>query len=88
VSEEVVGDDGCPNPNEVQGTRNSTVEESEGKQLNCVQKAALLLTLVTSDGTPNVIPLQVSGSIDCDLSKITANELMAWGLMNMWARGC
>ena len=39
------------------------------------------------DGSPDVIPLQVSGSVDCDLSKITANELMAWGLMNMWARG-
>jgi len=29
----------------------------------------------------------VSGSVDCDLSKITANELMAWGLMNMWKCG-
>ena len=27
------------------------------------------------------------GSVDCDLTKITANELMAWGLMNMWKRG-
>ena len=34
-----------------------------------------------------MIPLQVSGSIDCDLTKVTANELMAWGLMNMWKRG-
>ena len=41
----------------------------------------------TSDGGPDVIPLQVSGSIDCDLTKITANELMAWGLMNMWKDG-
>ena len=40
-----------------------------------------------SDGSPDIIPLQVSGSVDCDLSKITANELMAWGLMNMWNRG-
>ena len=40
-----------------------------------------------SDGSPDVIPLQVSGSIDCDLTKVTANELMAWGLMNMWKRG-
>ena len=52
-----------------------------------IQNVDQLLTLTTPDGTPDVIPLQVSGSIDCDLSKITANELMAWGLMNMWARG-
>ena len=43
--------------------------------------------IVPSDGTLDVIPLQVSGSVDCDLSKITANELMAWGLANMWAHG-
>ncbi|KAF9778455.1 hypothetical protein BJ322DRAFT_1114276 [Thelephora terrestris] len=41
----------------------------------------------TDDGSPDVIPLQVSGSVDCDLSNITANELMNWGLLNMWKDG-
>ena len=42
----------------------------------------------SDDGSPDVIPLQVSGSIVCDLSNLTANELMRWGLMNMWKDGC
>ena len=41
----------------------------------------------SDDDSPDVIPLQVSGSIDCDLSNLTANELMRWGLMNMWKDG-
>lgn len=36
---------------------------------------------------PDVIPLQVSGTIDTDLSNITANELMLWGLANLWKDG-
>lgn len=27
---------------------------------------------------PNIIPFQVSGTIDTDLSKVTASKLMAW----------
>jgi hypothetical protein len=38
-------------------------------------------------GSPDVIPLQVSGSIDCDMSNVTASELMRWGLANMWKDG-
>jgi hypothetical protein len=72
---------------EEQDTGDGIAGEKDGElvypELNCVQP----LTSITSDGTPDVIPLQVSGSVDCDLSKVTANELMAWGLMNMWARG-
>ncbi|EMD31208.1 hypothetical protein CERSUDRAFT_78293 [Gelatoporia subvermispora B] len=33
---------------------------------------------------PDVIPLQVSGSIDTDLTNLTASELMAWGMANLW----
>ena len=44
--------------------------------------------LDTGEDSPDVIPLQVSGSVDCDLSNLTANELMTWGLMNMWKEGC
>ena len=35
----------------------------------------------------DVIPLQISGSVDCDLSNVTANELMKWGLANLWKDG-
>ncbi len=38
----------------------------------------------TMIGKAEVVPLQVSGTIDTDLSTMTANELMQWGLMNMW----
>ena len=41
----------------------------------------------TDKSSPDVIPLQISGSIDCDLSNVTANELMKWGLANMWKDG-
>jgi hypothetical protein len=34
-----------------------------------------------------VIPLQVSGVIDTDMSKLTASELMMWGLSNLWKEG-
>ncbi|PSS19942.1 hypothetical protein PHLCEN_2v3115 [Hermanssonia centrifuga] len=36
---------------------------------------------------PDVIPLQVSGSIDTDLTKLTSNELMLWGISNLWEEG-
>ncbi|OCH87122.1 hypothetical protein OBBRIDRAFT_837649 [Obba rivulosa] len=39
------------------------------------------------DDNPDVIPLQISGSIDTDLSALSANELMIWGLANLWQQG-
>lgn len=40
------------------------------------------------DGSsPDVIPLQISGSVDCDMSNVMADELMKWGLANMWKDG-
>ncbi|TFK91365.1 hypothetical protein K466DRAFT_482950 [Polyporus arcularius HHB13444] len=33
---------------------------------------------------PDVIPLQVSGSIDTDLTRTSATDLMMWGLQNLW----
>jgi len=86
VSDKVVGEDGCLEA-EGQDAGGDVVKESEGKLAMRELNGAQPLTSMISDGSPDVIPLQVSGSIDCDLSKITANELMAWGLMNMWARG-
>ncbi|KAI6024012.1 hypothetical protein BKA83DRAFT_4492704 [Pisolithus microcarpus] len=35
----------------------------------------------------DVVPLQVSGTIDMEMSSITACEMMAWGLMNLWEEG-
>ena len=36
---------------------------------------------------PDVIPLLVSGTVDTDLSKMSANEMMMWGLANLWKEG-
>ncbi|KAJ8516236.1 hypothetical protein ONZ45_g6447 [Pleurotus djamor] len=36
---------------------------------------------------PDVIPLQISGVIDTDLTKVSANDLMMWGLSNLWREG-
>lgn len=38
-------------------------------------------------GTPDVIPLQVSGSVDSDLTGIPTNKLMRWGIRNAWRDG-
>ena len=40
---------------------------------------------VEDDGL-DIIPLQVSGTVDNDLSKCMANEMM-WGLENLWKEG-
>ncbi|KAJ3511695.1 hypothetical protein NLJ89_g3948 [Agrocybe chaxingu] len=40
-----------------------------------------------NDTDPDVIPLEVSGVVDTDLSKLSANELMLWGLANLWEEG-
>jgi len=36
---------------------------------------------------PNVIPIQIAGGINTDMSKLTASELMTWGLANLWKEG-
>ena len=36
---------------------------------------------------PDVVPLQISGTIDTDMSRLTTNEMMAWGLANLWKEG-
>ena len=36
---------------------------------------------------PNVIPLLVMGTVDTDLSKMSVNEMMMWGLANLWKEG-
>jgi hypothetical protein len=36
---------------------------------------------------PVVIPLEVNGSVDVDLTSLSASELMSWGLVNLWSEG-
>ena len=33
------------------------------------------------------MPLQVSGTVDTDMTTMTADELMIWGLANLWKEG-
>lgn len=33
---------------------------------------------------PDVISLQVSGVVDTDLTNLSVNKLMVWGLANLW----
>ena len=37
--------------------------------------------------SPDVIPLQISGTIDTNLLRLTTNEMMSWGLANLWQQG-
>ena len=39
------------------------------------------------NGEPDVIPLQLSGSVDTDMMTATSNELMMSGLANLWEEG-
>ncbi|PSS32096.1 hypothetical protein PHLCEN_2v2137 [Hermanssonia centrifuga] len=41
----------------------------------------------TDNDQPDVIPMQVSGAIDTDLTTLTSKELMLWGLANLWKEG-
>ncbi|KIJ21317.1 hypothetical protein PAXINDRAFT_151862 [Paxillus involutus ATCC 200175] len=45
------------------------------------------LTTASEDVEPDIVPLQVSGTIDTDMSTMTASELMAWDLSNLWKEG-
>lgn len=44
-------------------------------------------TEIISETGPDMIPLQISGTVDNDLSKLTAREMMQWGLANLWRDG-
>ena len=46
-----------------------------------------MLPLDHNSDDPIVVPLQAIGSIDVDFTKLTAGELMAWGLANLWQEG-
>jgi hypothetical protein len=45
------------------------------------------INILCTGTEPDVIPWNISGTTDTDLSKVTANELMAWGLENLWKDG-
>ena len=36
---------------------------------------------------PDVIPLQISGGCDNDSASLSANDIMKWGLVNLWNEG-
>ncbi|KAI9057349.1 hypothetical protein FKP32DRAFT_1615465 [Trametes sanguinea] len=40
-----------------------------------------------ADAPPDIIPMQVTGTVDTDLSKLSASKLMLWGLTNLWSSG-
>ena len=40
-----------------------------------------------SSGEPDVVSLQISGTVDTDVSKMTASKMTAWGLSNLWREG-
>ena len=44
-------------------------------------------TEIIPETEPDVIPLQISGTVNNDLSKLTASEMMKWGLANLWKEG-
>jgi len=55
---------------------------------NGIQSLYLSLDLqYLSEAEPDVILLQISGTVDSDLSNLTANEMMLWGLLNLWKEG-
>lgn len=39
--------------------------------------------MLTVDSTPDVVPLQVMGMIDINLTKVSSDELMLWDLVNL-----
>ncbi|KAK6992004.1 hypothetical protein R3P38DRAFT_3437864 [Favolaschia claudopus] len=58
-------------------------QESDGYTIN----GELPAQISNGAPAPDVIPLQVTGTVDTDLSKLTTNEMMAWGLQNLWKEG-
>ena len=43
--------------------------------------------LVEAQHKPDMIPLEVTGVIDSDMSRLSANEIMMWALSNLWQKG-
>jgi hypothetical protein len=41
------------------------------------------MKIVNTEVQPDVVPLQISGGIDTDLTDLTMNEMMQWGLENL-----
>ncbi|KIK13897.1 hypothetical protein PISMIDRAFT_17662 [Pisolithus microcarpus 441] len=48
---------------------------------------ASMVNKVNATGAADVVPLQVSGTIDTEMTTITAQEMMVWGLSNLWEGG-
>lgn len=56
-------------------------------KLNAITAAGEPTFASDSANEPDVIPLQACGTINTDMSDVTASELMMWGLMNLWKEG-
>lgn len=41
----------------------------------------------TATDEPDIIPLNLSGTVDTEMSAVTVNEMMLWGLINLWQEG-
>jgi len=55
---------------------------ADGKSSECFDEY-----IMTRHVGPDVVPLQVSGAADNNMTAMTANELMLWGLANLWQEG-
>ena len=47
----------------------------------------LIFLIIDVASVPDVIPLEMMGVIDSDLSQLLANEMMMWALSNLWEKG-
>ncbi|PPQ74787.1 hypothetical protein CVT24_003726 [Panaeolus cyanescens] len=61
--------------------------DSDSEDERQLERQDKLKDITEQTGEPEVFPLQVTGSIDVDLTTLSANELMAWGLANLWSEG-
>ena len=65
----------------------SRAERTQGEQVKTlIMRYRFRLTSLAED-EPDVIPLEVSGTIDMDMTKLSANKMMLWGLANLWKEG-
>ncbi|KIL55634.1 hypothetical protein M378DRAFT_90614 [Amanita muscaria Koide BX008] len=63
--------------------------DGDSVPVSTVRSRAISLTKESSIAPTqaDVIPLQFSGTVDTDLTRLTANEMMIWGLANLWNQG-
>ncbi|THG93269.1 hypothetical protein EW026_g7927 [Hermanssonia centrifuga] len=82
-------DDGVPMEIEdvIRHTTDTGLVDEENVGYVPDEDGALDDTPIGDSDNPDVIPFQVSGSVDTDLTKMTSTELMLWGMSNLWTEG-